>query len=140
MVFVDLEKAYDTIPRDLIWYCLRRRGVPEGYINTIQDMYENCLTKVRTTSGYTEAIEIQVGLHQGSTLSPLLFIIIMDVITEDIGEDTPWAMLFADDLVLCDSSREHLERRLEIWRERMDSSLADPRQSIYHQQVRMETS
>ena len=121
MVFVDLEKAYDTIPRDLIWYCLRRRGVPEGYIKTIQDMYENCSTKVRTTSGNTEAIEIQVGLHQGSALSPLLFIIIMDVITEDIGEDTPWAMLFADDLVLCDSSREHLERRLEIWRERMES-------------------
>ena len=62
MVFVDLEKAYDTIPRDLIWYCLRRRGVPEGYIKTIPDMYENCSTKVRTTSGNTEAIEIQVGL------------------------------------------------------------------------------
>lgn len=121
MVFVDLEKAYDTIPRELIWHCLRRRGVPEGYIRTIQDMYENCSTQVRTNSGSTEEIDIKVGLHQGSALSPLLFIIIMDVITEDIDEDTPWAMLFADDLVLCDSSREHLEMRLEVWRERMES-------------------
>ena len=84
-------------------------------------MYKNCSTKVRTTCGYIKAIEIQVGLHQGSALSLLLFIIIMDVITEEIGEDMPWTMLFADDLGLCDSSCEHLERRLELWRERMKS-------------------
>ena len=68
----------------------------------------------------TGAIEIKVGLHQGSTLSPLLFIVIMDVIDEDIGEYTPWAMLLADYLVLCDSSHEHLERRVGIWWERME--------------------
>ena len=121
MVFVDLEKAYDTIPRELIWFCLRRRGVPEAYINTIKEMYKDCMTTVRTTSGCTEEIAIKVGLHQGSALSPLLFIIIMDVISEDIREDTPWAMLFADDLVLCDGSREELEERLEVWRMKMES-------------------
>ena len=46
----------------------------------------------------------------------------MDVITEDIDEDSPWAMLFADDLALCDSDRERLERRLEIWREKMEAA------------------
>ena len=45
----------------------------------------------------------------------------MDVITDTINEDSPWAMLFADDLVLCDDDRERLERRLEIWREKMES-------------------
>jgi exonuclease III len=121
MVFVDLEKAYDTIPRELIWYCLRRRGVPEAYISIVKEMYEGCSTTVRTTAGNTEEIDIKVGLHQGSALSPLLFIIVMDVITEQIKEDTPWAMLFADDLVLCDGRREDLEARLEIWREKMES-------------------
>jgi len=70
----------------------------------------------------TSKIQIEVGLHQGSALSPLLFIIIMDVLAEDINEDSPWAMLFANDLVLCDSNRERLERRLEIWREKIEAA------------------
>jgi len=35
MVFVDLEKAYDTVPQDLIWYCLRKKSVPEHYVKII---------------------------------------------------------------------------------------------------------
>ncbi|XP_046848167.1 uncharacterized protein LOC124441744 [Xenia sp. Carnegie-2017] len=116
MVFVDLEKAYDTIPRELIWYCLRKRQVPEAYIETIKDMYKRSTTSVATNVGETEKIQVEVGLHQGSALSPLLFIIIMDVISDDTTEDTPWSMMFADDLVLCDEKREHLEGRLEEWR------------------------
>ena len=57
-----------------------------------------------------------MGLHQGSTTSPLLFIIIMDVLTENIEKDTPWAMMFADHLVLCAMTREEVEEDLETWR------------------------
>ena len=102
VVFVDLEKTYDRVPRELIWNSLRRKGVPEAYINIIRDMYAGCKTSIMTSAGKTKEIEIEVGLHQGSAISPLLFVIIIDVITEEIGEGTPWAMLFADDLVLCE--------------------------------------
>ena len=91
-VFVDLEKAYDRVPRQLIWYSLRRKGVPEAYINIIRDMYTGCKTSAMASAGMTKGIEIGVGLHQGSALSPLLFVIIIDVITEEIEEGTPWAM------------------------------------------------
>ena len=67
-------------------------------------MYKDSTTRVVPNAGETEEIRVEVGLHQGSALSPLLFIIIMDVISDDNGEDTPWSMLFADDLVLCDES------------------------------------
>ena len=56
MGLVDLEKAYHTaysIPRELIWYCLRRKFVPEEYVRIIKDMYHNCKTKVTTVVGKT---------------------------------------------------------------------------------------
>ena len=62
-----------------------------------------------------------MGLHQGSAISPLLFVVIIDVTTEEIGEGTPWAMQFADDLMLCDPDGDMMELRLERWRECMEN-------------------
>ena len=63
-----------------------------------------------------------IGLHQGSTLSPLLFIIIMGVLASSIQRDPPWAMLFADDLVLCEESRLEVEQQLDSWREVLEGN------------------
>ena len=115
MVFVDLEKAYDRVPRELIWWSLQKKRVPEAYIKIIQDMYEDCETQVTTREGNTEYFNVKVGLHQGSAISPLLVIIIMDVLASEIDKEPPWAMLFADDLVLCETSKAAVERELEIW-------------------------
>ena len=81
MVFVDLEKAYDRVPRDLIWWALRKKNIPEACITIIQDMYKATKTRVKTRCGLTQYFNIEVGLHQGSTLSPLLFIIITSILT-----------------------------------------------------------
>ena len=68
MVLVDLEKAYDTVPKELIWHCLRKQGVAEEYVRVVQDMYRDCETVVVTTVGETESIKIDVGLQVGSVL------------------------------------------------------------------------
>ena len=116
MVFVDLEKAYDRVPRQEVWRCLREKMVPEKYVRVIQEMYQNVYTRVRSSVGVTEGFEVRVGLHQGSALSPFLFNIVMDVITEEVREAVPWSILFADDIALSAESREDLETKLERWR------------------------
>ena len=70
MLFVDPENAYNRVPRELIYYSLRRKVVPEAYINIIRDMYAGCKTSVMTSAGKTNEIEIEVGLHLGSAISP----------------------------------------------------------------------
>ena len=102
MIFEDLEKAYDRVSRYILWWALRKKNVGEEYIKVIQDMYDGCTTSVRTLIGSTESFEVKVGLHQGSALSPLLFITVMDVISKEVGREPPHAMLFAYDLVLCE--------------------------------------
>ena len=59
---------------------------------------------------------MKVGLHQGSALSPLLFIIMMDVLAEEARTKPPWAMLFADNVVLVSETVEEVEEELERWR------------------------
>ena len=84
-------------------------------------MYDGCTTSVRMLIGSTESFEVKVGLHQGSALSPLLFIIIMDVISQEVGRAPPHAMLFADDLVLCENTRREVEEQLELWRRAIET-------------------
>ena len=74
---------------------------------------------MKTRCGRTEYCEVKVGLHQGPALSPLLFIIIMDVLAQEARTKPPWAMIFADDLVLMSETVEkveEVEEELERWR------------------------
>ncbi|KAK3507467.1 hypothetical protein QTP70_021829, partial [Hemibagrus guttatus] len=115
-VFVDLEKAYDRVPREELWYCMRKSGVAEKYVRVVQDMYERSRTVVRCAVGKTEEFKVEVGLHQGSALSPFLFAIVMDQLSEEVRQESPWTMMFADDIVICSESREQVEENLERWR------------------------
>ena len=86
-VFVDLEKAYDRIPREKLWYCIRKSGIVEKYVRLVQDMYEESGTVVRCAIEITESFKVKVGLHQGSALSPFLFAVIMDRLTDEVRRE-----------------------------------------------------
>ncbi|KAK3534149.1 hypothetical protein QTP86_002297 [Hemibagrus guttatus] len=119
----------DDIPVE-VWKCLGEAAVEfltslfnrvlervaEKYVRVVQDMYERSRTVVRCAVGQTEEFKVEVGLHQGSALSPFLFAIVMDQLSEEVRQESPWTMMFADDIVICSESREQVEENLERWR------------------------
>ena len=59
---------------------------------------------------------VKVGLlHQGSALSPCLFAMVMDRMTDEVREEVPWTMMFADDIVICSESKDQVEGNLDSW-------------------------
>ena len=111
-VFVDLEKAYNTVPTEELWYCMRKSGMAEKYVPLIQDIYEKSETVVRCAVGTTKSFKVKVGLQQGSALSPFLFAVIMNRITDKVRREPAGMMLFADDIVICKETRKEVEQRL----------------------------
>ncbi|KAK8944698.1 hypothetical protein KSP39_PZI008342 [Platanthera zijinensis] len=117
MLFIDLEKAYDRVPREILRRVLEKKDVNVSYIDVIKDMYTNSMTRVRTFGGLTQDFTINVGLYQGSTLSHYLFTLILGELTGHIQQAIPWCLLFADDIVLVDETREGVNAKLESWRD-----------------------
>ena len=85
MAFIDLEKEFDRVPRKVIWWALRKLGVEEWTVRLVQGMYANARSRVRVCEGYSEEFEVKVGVHQGSVLSPLLFIIVLEALSRAPG-------------------------------------------------------
>ena len=119
-VFIDLEKAYDRVPREELHWCMRYKGVAEKYIRLVKDMYHQCETVLGCAAGTSEPFAVEVGLHQGFAFSPFLFAIMMDSLMENIRKEAPWQMMFADDVVLCAMEKDVLELVLEQWREALE--------------------
>jgi hypothetical protein len=84
MVFIDLEKAYNKVTRNIMWWALQKHKISTKYIILIKDMYDNVVTSVQTSDRDTNDFQINIGLHQESALIPYLFALVMDEVTRDI--------------------------------------------------------
>ncbi|GJU65230.1 retrovirus-related pol polyprotein LINE-1 [Tanacetum coccineum] len=120
LAFIDLEKAYDSVPRELIWKTPRDKGTPMKYIKVIQDMYEGARTCVRTPTGNSKYFSVDVGLHHSPAISPYLFALIIDELSRGIQESIPWCLISADDIVLFLDMPKGMNERLEQWRETLE--------------------
>jgi len=119
--FVDLEKAFDRVPREVISCAMRKLGVEEWLVSAVMSMYTGVKTVVRTVYGNSKSFEVKVGMQQGSALSPLLFVIVMEAISREFRVALPWELLYADDLAVISETEEELIKRLNEWKDDVES-------------------
>ena len=121
MCFVDMEKAFDRVPRKGMERAMRKKSLSEVLVPAALSLYDGAKTRVRVGSACSEEFEVKVGVHQGSVVSPLLFAIVMDVITENAGRGVVNELLCADDLVHMSKDMEDLKERFWNWNDALES-------------------
>jgi len=105
---VDLEKAFDRVPREVISWAMRKLGAEEWLVSAVMSMYTGAKTVDRTVYGNSKGFEVKLGMHQGSGLSPLLFVIVMVAISREFRVALPWELLYADDFAMIAETEEEL--------------------------------
>ena len=127
--FVDFRKAYDSIPRDLLWTKLERLGVHGWFLDGIKALYAEVPMAVKTAQGLTCTFESVMGVKQGCPLSPTLFGLYIDDLEDAMQArehllDLPAlrgsllrALLYADDLALVSTSMTGLQAQLDVLRD-----------------------
>ena len=127
ILFVDQEKAFDRVDRNILWETLESYGINEHLIENIRALYQNCQSTVRTTDGLTDTFETTTGVRQGCVLSPLLFNVYIDRVikeaqqlkdnTTETEQDSEEQLnnelselLFADDQCLIYHDEEKLQK------------------------------
>lgn len=117
MVFLVLEKAFDRVPHELIWSALRSHQVLEAYVRQTQLLYQDTTSIVHFLAGISPAFSVSIGVHQGSALSPLLFIICIDTAMVNIQSPRLWTLLNADNILLANGERQTLNDQVQQWKE-----------------------
>ena len=129
LVFIDLAKAFNTIPHKSIDKGLWRKGIPEQVRETLMEVYSGATTRISIGEKVTRQIKIRAGVKQGHPLSPLLFNLIIDELLEKlkkskvgikIREELLYCITFADDLVLLTEDRIHMQMLIEASKEFLD--------------------
>ena len=120
--FVDLEKAFDRVPRKVLEYPMRKKAIPEVLVRSVTSLYEGAKTRVRVDSELSEEFQANVWMHRGSVLSPFIYAVLVDVVTEITSEGELSELLYADDFVLMSETTEGLRNKFLKWKEAFESN------------------
>ena len=109
--FIDYEKAFDSLDRNVLWDLMANYGIPSKIISLVKNTYEGTNCRILHEGGLTESFSIKSGVRQGCLLSPFLFLLAVDWIMKETTTGSrngiQWTLVdqledldFADDLAL----------------------------------------
>ena len=117
LAFVDFEKAFDSINRTALWKILENYGIPNKFINIIQQLYDGYSVKIEHNGTLSEPVLVTTGVRQGCIISPTLFLIVVDWVMRNNPPRSgiPWKVFehledleFADDVCLLSNTKEQM--------------------------------
>ena len=122
-VFVDFQKAFDSVDRDVIWSLMHHYGFPPKFVTIIQQLYEDATCQVIHEGKLTEPFSVKTGVRQGCLLSPTIFLMVVDWVMRQstTGKKTgiQWTFTkqledldFADDISLLSHKQQDAQEKL----------------------------
>lgn len=122
LMFIDFERAFDSIDHKAIWKVLRERGVPTKVVNIIAELYSRTSCRVIHRGMLSEKVPVESGVKQGCPLSPLLFNLVLDSVmrkTDNPAGGITWGLQgrledldYADDICLLSHRFCDMEEKL----------------------------
>ena len=134
MGFVDIQKAYDSVNREILWEKLESLGFSGPFLQTLKSMYSGDSVKCTVNGITTRSVFLKRGLRQGCSLSPMLFALYILGVGEGIsssqdgfqvGNTSISGLLFADDIVLVSRTAAGLMNLFRIVKTHCDELLLD---------------
>ena len=112
----------DGVPWKVVEWAMRKKGIPVALVTAVMSLYNGSNIKVKVGTHLSDEFEVDVGVHQGTVLSPLfLFAIVVDAVTNELIEGMLQEILYADDIVLMAESMAELQETFYVWKSALES-------------------
>lgn len=124
VLYIDIKKAFDSVEHWAIEHALRRYNVDPCFIEIIRNLFVGITTKINLPFGTSPEIDVSIGVRQGDTISPLLFITFLNPLLEHLETKPGYRMenteqnlsvlACADDMALIASTNQQLQNLTDI--------------------------
>ena len=95
---------------------IEEKIIPEKLVRLVLALYDDSKSCIYAAGGISDAFSVCVGVHQGSSFSPLLFNMVMQEAMKECHRRVPWDMFHADDVIIRGELKEEMEQQFHLWK------------------------